>query len=527
MTACEGGGGMLEERRAERADVAGEIGAVEDVERRDAGREKLCFVACVCGETKVVIVEEVERGDTAGWEGVASDAGGAGVAEPGVEVVVASGFGIGRAGVESCDDTEREPVIGVDVAYEIEALTTIEIGATPFVIGFVLILRKGIDTAGVVFEAGEGVLSLTREPASSLAAEGEVEGAEKIATSGLDLLNLTVVEIGAWVVGGENRVGWQDGGIGVAGAEGLYSDLATIGCGDGDGLVDLAFHADAVLDRVGRADVGVKADEVGGDVVKVEARRDGEGRILDLDGVEDDTVVELDGSGKVAAGAVVEEAGASAEDGLAFARGVGERDAGREVIVVGQEGLPVVTQAERDLELRGELDLILDEGAQLIDPVESASEALLRSEDVGRVCGVVGEGGKFEGAETIGVVVDSAAAELWKLNADADVVHPVAPSEDLVDVDGVFRSCDVGLSAASDERAADLDRLRVGDGLDDVLILLQGYEELVDEIGSEDKAIVEDDVVFAGVEVIAGLGEGNATDSGVDAGGVLEVVADG
>ncbi|WP_433968650.1 hypothetical protein [Tunturiibacter gelidiferens] len=141
------------------------------------------------------------------------------------------------------------------------------------------------------------------------------------------------------------------GGVGVAGAEGLYSDLTAIGCGDGDGLVDLAFDADAVLDRVGRADVGVKTDEIGGDVVVVEAGRDGEGGILDLDGVEDDAVVELDGGGKVAAGAVVEEAGAGAEDGLAFAGGVGERDARGEVVVVGQEGLPVVAQAERGLEM--------------------------------------------------------------------------------------------------------------------------------------------------------------------------------
>jgi len=122
-------------------------------------------------------------------------------------------------------------------------------------------------------------------------------------------LNLAVVEIGAREVGGEVRVGREDGGVGVAGTEGLYSGLAAIGCGDCDGLVDLAFDADAVLDGVGRADVGVETGEIGGDVVEVEAGWDGEGRILDLDGVEDDAVVELDSSGKVAAGAVVEEAG--------------------------------------------------------------------------------------------------------------------------------------------------------------------------------------------------------------------------
>ena len=47
------------------------------------------------------------------------------------------------------------------------------------------------------------------------------------------------------------------------------------------------FDAEAVLDGVGRAAVGCKADEVGGDGVVVEAGRDGVGGILDLDGVED------------------------------------------------------------------------------------------------------------------------------------------------------------------------------------------------------------------------------------------------
>jgi len=167
---------MLEERRVERADVAGEVGVVEDVEGGDSGGEKLGFVACLPGETEVVIIEEVERGDTAGLEGVASDAGGAGVAEAGVKVIIAGGLGVGRAGVEGGDDAERKPVIGVDVAYEIEALAAVLIGPTPFVVGVVLILGEGVDASGVFFEAGEGVLGLTGEPSVRPGAEGEVEG---------------------------------------------------------------------------------------------------------------------------------------------------------------------------------------------------------------------------------------------------------------------------------------------------------------------------------------------------------------
>ena len=67
--------------------------------------------------------------------------------------------------------------------------------------------------------------------------------------------------------------------------------------------------------------------------------------IWNLHGVEDDAVVELDDGGEVAAGAVVEDAGADAEDGFAVAGCVGERDSGGEVVVVGEEGLPVVAEA--------------------------------------------------------------------------------------------------------------------------------------------------------------------------------------
>ena len=131
------------------------------------------------------------------------------------------------------------------------------------------------------------------------------------------------------------------------------------------------------------------------------------------------------------------------------------------------------------------------------------------------------------GAETVGVIVHGAAAELWELNSGAEVVPAVAPGNGFVDVDGVLGAVDIGLGSAADEGAADMDGLRVGDALGDVFIFLEGNEELIDEVRSDDDAVVEDDVVFAGAEVVAGFGEGDAADSGIGAGGVFEVVTDG
>ena len=109
--------------------------------------------------------------------------------------------------------------------------------------------------------------------------------------------------------------------------------------------MDLALDAGAVLVGVGSADVWVEQREVGWIVVEVGAGREGKDRVLNLDGVEDDAVVELDDSGEVAAGAIVEDAAAGAKDGFAVAERVGERDTRAEVVVVGEEGLPIVAEA--------------------------------------------------------------------------------------------------------------------------------------------------------------------------------------
>ena len=268
LAAGERGGGLAKARRTEGSDVAGEVGVVEDVEGGDAGGEDFCVVALVFGEAEVVVVEEVERGYSAALEGVAADAGGTGVAEAGVIVVVAGDFVVGRAGVEGGADAEGEPVIGVDVAEQIETLEAILSGAAPFVVWQVLVLGEGVDSAGIAIEARERVLTLACEPASGLAAERQVEGVEESAASGLDLLDLAEAEVGARVVGGEDGVWREDRGVGVAGAEALDLDLTAIGGGEGECLVDLALDAEAVLKGVGGADVRVESGEVGGKVLK-------------------------------------------------------------------------------------------------------------------------------------------------------------------------------------------------------------------------------------------------------------------
>ena len=269
LAAGAGGGGLAEAGGTEGSDVAGVVGAVEDVEGGEAGGKHTGVIVVGLGEVEVVGVEEVEGGYSAALKGVAANAGGAGVAEASVEVVGTGGLVVGRAGVESGVDAKGEPVIWVYIAGEVEGLKAVLAGTAPLVVGMVLVLGEPVDAASVAFEARERVLSLAGEDAAGLSAEAEVEGVEERAAAGFDLLDLAVVEIRARVVGREAGVWREDGRVGVAGAEALDLDLTAIGGGEGDSLVDLALDAGTVLERVRGADIGVEADDAGGRVASL------------------------------------------------------------------------------------------------------------------------------------------------------------------------------------------------------------------------------------------------------------------
>jgi len=87
------------------------------------------------------------------------------VAEAGVVVVVAGGLVVGQVGVESYGDAHGEPVVGIDVADEVEALELAQRSTTPLGVGEILLLGEGVDAVGIVHEARDGVLSLSGEVA--------------------------------------------------------------------------------------------------------------------------------------------------------------------------------------------------------------------------------------------------------------------------------------------------------------------------------------------------------------------------
>ena len=117
-------------------------------------------------------VDEIERRHSTSCKSVSANASGPSVPKSRVVVVITGNFVIRRAGVECGANAKRKPVVGVDVSDQIEALKPVLISATPFSVWLVLVLRKGVDAAGVVFESRERVLALSRKPTSGLTSEG-------------------------------------------------------------------------------------------------------------------------------------------------------------------------------------------------------------------------------------------------------------------------------------------------------------------------------------------------------------------
>ncbi len=95
-----------------------------------------------------------------------------------MEAIYAGRIGIGAAAVEGGSDAEREPVVWVDVADEIETLAAVGIGASPLGGRVVLILRIEENAACIVPIAGQRVLGSSPEPPAYAPLKGEIERVE-------------------------------------------------------------------------------------------------------------------------------------------------------------------------------------------------------------------------------------------------------------------------------------------------------------------------------------------------------------
>src|SRR5258708_1375349 len=154
---------------------------------------------------------------------------------------------------------------------------------------------------------------------------------------------------------------------------------------------DLPPDAKAVLNNVGNPDMRIELHQAGGDSCKVrwcDGKRDSPAGLQrkDLAQEIDPVVMQHVGDGAIA-GAVIENAGAAAENGFALGPGrVGEREAGRKVVhVVVEIVLEVVAHAESDGEIRFDAHAVFHKTGDDSFPENDVSIAGLDSETGGFV----------------------------------------------------------------------------------------------------------------------------------------------
>jgi hypothetical protein len=85
------------------------------------------------------------------------------------------------------------------------------------------------------------------------------------------------------------------------------------------------------------------------------------------------------------------------------------------------------------------LNLVLNEGANLVHPEDSPTNPTLLREGVRYRSLVIREAGKVEGADTIGVICPRAPAQIGNINPELDVVVAVSPAHNIVNLEIVFR----------------------------------------------------------------------------------------
>ncbi len=155
------------------------------------------------------------------------------------------------------------------------------------------------------------------------------------------------------------------------------------------------------------------------------------------------------------AGAVIENAGAAAENGFALRPGrVGEREAGRKVVhVVVEIVLEVVAHAESDGEIRFDPHAVFHKTGDDAFPENDVSIAGLDSETGGLVCIERVDVGESVGALLVRKVVVTTAAEIRDVDAKSQHVAAAGVSNKVGSIEVGFRTVEIGLRAAAREIA--------------------------------------------------------------------------
>ena len=154
---------------------------------------------------------------------------------------------------------------------------------------------------------------------------------------------------------------------------------------------------------------------------------------------------------RTVAGAIVEDAAAAADHRLLVER-IGDAQPRRDIVVVGEDVLPVIPEPGGDRQPVVDVDLILDERAEnLLEEHEPAVAPLLeeRQRPPERV---VVERGEGVGAVAVGAIVEAAPAEVGHLEAALEEMLAVDVGGRLGEIEVILGRALIGLRSAGRER---------------------------------------------------------------------------
>src|SRR5258706_5352698 len=134
---------------------------IENVERVDRQRQATSLLPSRLGEPDVVRPANIARGEAGSTQRVAAYASRTGVGHPGMKEIDAGDFAVRQSRGEAGGRAEVAPAAHGESAEQIEPVTDIEVGRSPFRADrCVRIGRIPVDAAGAVRGTAERVLQL-------------------------------------------------------------------------------------------------------------------------------------------------------------------------------------------------------------------------------------------------------------------------------------------------------------------------------------------------------------------------------
>ena len=186
--------------------------------------------------------------------------------------------------------------------------------------------------------------------------------------------------------------------------------------------------------------------------------------------------------------------------------------------------MPVVADPGGHRQIGAELPFVLEETADGFFDKDDSGVAALEQDGEGSVGGEVGERGVGQGAELVRAVREAPTAPVGNINAVLQGVFTDSLRDEPGDGGVKLGGESIGLGTTAGKGVADDEARSDKVGFEGSPVAGDEKAELGEQFGGEHGAMVEDGLVFAKPQLLAGGGEGGAADPAIVLPTVLKVL---